>query len=398
MDSQRKKIGFLLHGIFYGGASRSFIQLIDKLYKTELFDIYVYTVSISSNQVKNEILKRVKCIKKVRLNIVTANQAYTSNENDLNKINKKDINYFIELIKKDQIDILHVNTTVFSHILNEVKLNTNIKIIVHIRELIPSDNVIGIKIIENIKNNANFIICISENEEKNFIDFQKREVIPNTVDFDEIDSVKKNTFRNLHKINENIVIITMSSHLYKPKGHLLLLDAIKIFTDEYSNDNFLFVIVGAKLRFYYFKKYLKRLLKVEDYLTEIFDKIQELKLKKYVKVIPYTYNIYSIIRDSDIIVRPSLSLDPWGRDIIEGMAFGKPIIATGSSSYYIIPGVTGFLVEPDPKALAEKIKLLVKNKQFSEALGNKGRERIEKICNSDINIKKIINIYNELVL
>lgn len=397
MDIQRKKIGFLLHGIFYGGASRSFIQIIDKLHQTKMFDIYVYTVSISSYQVKYEILKRVKCIKKIKLNIITANQAYSSNINDFEKINKKDIYNFIELIKKDKIDILHVNTTVFSHILNEVKLNTNIKIIVHIRELIPGDTVIGRTIIDNIKRNSNFIICISENEESNFKDFEKRDVIPNTVDFNEIDSIKKNKFRRKYKIDENIVLITMSSHLYRPKGHLLLLEAINIFAKEYPKKDFLFLIVGAKLNFYYLKKILKKLLHIEDYLGEIFDKIKELKKDKYLKLIPYTYDIYPIIKDSDIIVRPSLSLDPWGRDIIEGMAFGKPIIATGSSSFYIIPGETGFLVNPDPKELAVRLKQLVEIKSLRDIMGKNGRERIEKICNSNININKIINIYNELV-
>lgn len=50
------------------------------------------------------------------------------------------------------------------------------------------------------------------------------------------------------------------------------------------------------------------------------------------------------MRLADFIVRPSLSNDPWGRDVIEGMSLGGVVIATGNFNGFIKSGENGFLI------------------------------------------------------
>lgn len=50
------------------------------------------------------------------------------------------------------------------------------------------------------------------------------------------------------------------------------------------------------------------------------------------------------IAKSDFIVRPSLSNDPWGRDVIETMALGRVIVATGEFDGFVKNKQNGFLV------------------------------------------------------
>lgn len=50
------------------------------------------------------------------------------------------------------------------------------------------------------------------------------------------------------------------------------------------------------------------------------------------------------IAKSDFIVRPSLSNDPWGRDVIEAMCMGRVIVATGEFDGFIKNKQNGFLV------------------------------------------------------
>ena len=47
---------------------------------------------------------------------------------------------------------------------------------------------------------------------------------------------------------------------------------------------------------------------------------------------------------ADFLVRPSISNDPWGRDVIEGMSMGRVVIATGNFNGFIKNGENGFLI------------------------------------------------------
>lgn len=386
-----------MHGIFYGGASRSLIQLLKLFNHNQKFEFLIYTTSISSVEVKKEIEKYCKTIRKIELKIITANQASTSSYKTFIKSKNVGINNFIKLLIDDEIEILHINTTVFSHILEPIKKTTQIKLLVHIRELIPKygKSPIGDFILDQIKTYSDFIICISSNEAERFDDFKNKIILPNTIDFEEIDSTT-NGFRKQYGIDNDTVLVTMSSHFYKPKGHLLFLDSLIELVNTYKKRNVLFIIVGFKSNFYFIRKLIKNILFMPDYLNEIRIKIKENNLKDFVKLIPYTYNVLPIIKESDIIVRPALTMDPWGRDIIEGMAMAKPIIATGSSTFFVTPGVTGYLVECDPREMAQKINELIDDKLKRILFGLNGRNRIKEICDPNKYFQSISFIYEEL--
>ena len=68
------------------------------------------------------------------------------------------------------------------------------------------------------------------------------------------------------------------------------------------------------------------------------DKSYEFKYRGFVE------NPECEMRHTDFIVRPSLSNDPWGRDVIEGMSHGGVVIATGNFNGFIKSGENGFLI------------------------------------------------------
>jgi len=393
------RIGILMHGIFYGGASRSLIQLLKILNKVENYEFLIYTTSVSSNEVKTEIEKYCKSIRVVNLKIITANQATISSNKNFNRLKTFGVEKFIKQLKIDRINILHINTTVLSHILKSIKESTDIKTIVHVRELLPAhgESLIGDYITEQIKSFSDYIFCISDNEAERFLDYKRKTILPNPIDFYEIDSTKS-SFREQNGIDKETVIVTMSSHFYKQKGHLLFLESLKLLIEKYKKDKVLFLVVGFKPKYYLLKKFIKKILFWSDYLNEVKNKIKYYKLNKYTKLIPYTYNIFPILKDSDIVVRPALTADPWGRDIIEGMAMGKPIIATGSSTFYVKPGVTGYLVSPCAIEIAEKINELIEDKNKRELFGFNGRKIIEEMCDSKKYFQKIVEIYDDLAV
>ena len=100
----------------------------------------------------------------------------------------------------------------------------------------------------------------------------------------------------------------------------------------------------------------------------------------------------------NIIVRPAISGDPWGRDIIESMSLKKPIIATGISNFFVEDGLTGFLVSPkDSKNLANKILELINDPIKARIFGEVGYEKVKRMCDISSFGKKMDNIYQEVL-
>ena len=82
------------------------------------------------------------------------------------------------------------------------------------------------------------------------------------------------------------------------------------------------------------------------------------------------------------------------------MSIGFPVIATnlGCSLDQVVEGVTGFLVPPgDPQSLAERIELLAKDAVLRQRMGAAGRERIVKNFSLSEMVKKIEDVYNNVV-
>jgi glycosyltransferase involved in cell wall biosynthesis len=69
--------------------------------------------------------------------------------------------------------------------------------------------------------------------------------------------------------------------------------------------------------------------------------------------------------------------EDWGIVPIEGMAFGKPVIAVdrGGPRESIQHGVQGFLEAPDPDAFAERMAQLAHDPNLARSLGKAGWQR-----------------------
>jgi len=86
--------------------------------------------------------------------------------------------------------------------------------------------------------------------------------------------------------------------------------------------------------------------------------------------------------------------------VMEAMAMGKPVIATrlGGSLDQVVDGKTGYLVPPgDPGALAEKIRVLLENRELSRLMGEAGRERIRTHFGIQRMLEKLETIYAEVL-
>ena len=101
------------------------------------------------------------------------------------------------------------------------------------------------------------------------------------------------------------------------------------------------------------------------------------------------------------IVIPSEWYENYPFSGLEAMAYGKPIIASriGGIPEQVDDGVTGFLFEPfNEKDLARKVDMLnsLPAKEI-EQMGHRARKKVETINDRNVYLKKMLEIYEELV-
>jgi starch synthase len=91
--------------------------------------------------------------------------------------------------------------------------------------------------------------------------------------------------------------------------------------------------------------------------------------------------------------------EPFGIINLEAMACQTPVVASavGGILETIVDGETGLLVEPgNPRALAEGINTLLRNRRQAETFGKNGRKRVEKYFSWSSIAKAVMELYGEV--
>ena len=128
--------------------------------------------------------------------------------------------------------------------------------------------------------------------------------------------------------------------------------------------------------------------------------IQRLGLRKYVKMEDDidTELLTRYYLESDVIVLPS-RIEGWGLSLMEGMAAGKPVIASrvGGIPELVKDGFNGYLVEEgDTNTLAKRIVYVLSHKSVARRIGLNGKKTIAKF-KWDATALKVLEFYKEIL-
>lgn len=110
----------------------------------------------------------------------------------------------------------------------------------------------------------------------------------------------------------------------------------------------------------------------------------------------YRTDVPSIMNALDVVIHTSVTAEPFGLVIIEGMALGKPVICTahGGPVEIVEDGISGFLVPPgDPRALAARLGELLVSQSHRERVGVAARERAETF-NAVVHAERVQSLYH----
>jgi glycosyltransferase involved in cell wall biosynthesis len=110
-------------------------------------------------------------------------------------------------------------------------------------------------------------------------------------------------------------------------------------------------------------------------------------------------NIKDIYKYANVMVHPCPSfIETFGLSIVEALSQGVPVITTkiGAQQEHIKNGYNGFLVEPnDPEQIANKLELLIKNKELLKNMSFNAIVSTEKY-DFDLHVKKLLEVFYKI--
>jgi glycosyltransferase involved in cell wall biosynthesis len=181
-------------------------------------------------------------------------------------------------------------------------------------------------------------------------------------------------------IPQNSNVIGVVGRLVPIKGHKYLVSAAEKIIKEF--DNTVFVFVG------------------DGYLETILERQAEsLGVRTDFIFAGWRSDVIDVLDLFDILVLPSLN-EGMGKVLIEGMALGKPIVASsvGGIIDLVKNGDNGILVPArDSDALAEAILKLIRNKNLSQELGKNGKTKVYPEYDTSAMIKQIEDMYESML-
>ncbi len=95
------------------------------------------------------------------------------------------------------------------------------------------------------------------------------------------------------------------------------------------------------------------------------------------------------------LVKPTRENNPWGRDILEALAAGRPVFGIGCFDRFVESGRTGFL-QPvfDGAELADKIVELADDRALCARMGEEGARRIAELCNGPEQASALLDLWD----
>lgn len=224
-------------------------------------------------------------------------------------------------------------------------------------------------------------------------DVKKTSIVYNGIDvqqFHQVDEAEVQDLRNSLGLKDE-TLVGLFSRLTNWKGQHVLLKAIARLPNVHA------MLVGGAL--------------FQDdaaYETKLRNMVEDLGITNRVHFMGFRNDVPRLMKASNIVVHCSISPEPFGRVIVEGMLARKPVIAAnaGGAREIISHDETGLFTEPgDDEGLSQAILKLTQDPEMSLQMAEAGyadayrRFAIENIVRQvDNQIRKVIGDPNALAI
>ena len=353
-----------------GGAGKCVLTFL-KYYSKDEFDLAV--VIPKNSLLKPEIEKLgARCIEVVAL----ADKS----------LDFKAVSRLLKIFKAEKPDVIHCHAAMSARIAGRLYKRAKI---VYTRHSVfePSPAIsrgIGKKINGFVNNaTADKIIAVADaakdNLTKTGVSDKKITVIQNGVEpLKPLSESEKQKIRSEYGVGENDFILGIAARLNEVKGHIYILEALKMLIDD-GITNAKLIIAGTG-----------------DYEDTIRRKIAELNLGENVVMAGFVKDVSGFMNILSVSVNASFGTEATSLALLEGMSLGVPAVVSdfGGNPGVIEEGVNGYLFESkNSRQMYEKLKLALQN---GIALKDMCKKVFEERFRAEIMTEKIQQVYRNL--
>jgi glycosyltransferase involved in cell wall biosynthesis len=139
----------------------------------------------------------------------------------------------------------------------------------------------------------------------------------------------------------------------------------------------------------------------QAYYQHIRRLVQELGLADHVIFTGYRSDVPRIMAASDIVVHSASEPEPFGRVVVEGMAAGRPVIATAAGGVLDIieDQVNGLLVPPkNAERMSEAIQWLLQNQAQARAMGQRAQQCARDRFSVEQHVQAVQRVYQKVLV
>jgi glycosyltransferase involved in cell wall biosynthesis len=257
------------------------------------------------------------------------------------------------------------------------------KVVLYAREMLEPSGM-GAKLVKAIVNRyVDHVLCITENEMAQLADVQcPKSVIYNSNDH----PIRGGHPRALAAQAQREVRVGVFGQIYHAKGQFFLLEAVEKHRIALEQANVAFTVYGAAAT-RAAKRDLERVLSSAGQ-----------PWRRMVRFAGWVSDVPLAMRDVDIVLRPDLTGSPWGRDIVEAMSNGLPVLAAGSNQVFVRPGTTGELFPPgDADAMVHHIIALARDRAKRLRYGENALAFARSNFDPRTNARKVMAVFDALM-
>ena len=241
----------------------------------------------------------------------------------------------------------------------------------------------GILAVMRFSNKRKRVKVIFQNQEDKDMFLQRGVIEEGQAEFIKGSGVALNDFKYVPESESETLKVVFTARMVKEKGVIELIEAAEKLRKDYE----------GKLEFWLCGR-----------LAVNFDAVSKEELEarcdgRYIKWLDFQKDIKSILEQSHIMAFPSYYREGVPKSLIDACAVGRPIVTTNSIGCkdVVDDGVNGFLVPvKDSEALAQKLRILIEDKELRVRMGKAAREKAEQEFSLEKVIEKHLEIYSRL--
>jgi glycosyltransferase involved in cell wall biosynthesis len=135
------------------------------------------------------------------------------------------------------------------------------------------------------------------------------------------------------------------------------------------------------------------------YLEDCVRAVREWGLSGRVEFTGMVRDVTSFYRRCSVVVHASIEPEPFGMVIIEAMAQGRPVVASalGAGAEIVRSSGGGLIADPrSPEELAEKICILLSDRQLAQEMGTRGFREVQQHYDPRVIARRFESVYQSV--